>query len=322
MLIFQFIPLRNPKTTGRLLVSFQDARKVAVLDLEDSFWVPGNPEKGQEFKKRAREKIRLFCSEAGDRYKGIRLGVRVNPVGSDCFRLDLDVLKMLKDSLSLEFLILPKVEERRELKTCRAALAAAGFPELEIIPILESRAAFDRMDQILNACRSAGVERVLYGHYDYSLDAGHWPISGPAGFEYWEIIGWFLRKTEAAGLSYVHPPVADLNDVSGLRNCLGRLRGLALREFAIFSAGPSQTTILEQLSGEARERWESSPPLARGLPSGPEKRLLAGQVKEQFESNKRPEFSFAADARTGRFIAPHVYIAALNYLEAGETDHV
>jgi hypothetical protein len=41
-------------------------------------------------------------------------------------------------------------------------------------------------------------------------------------------------------------------------------------------------------------------------------------VKELFESNKRPEFSFAVDARTGRFISPHEYLAALKYLWARE----
>lgn len=109
--IFQFIPLRSTKTTGRLLSPFQNTRHVAVFDLEDSFWVPGIPQQRQELKIRAREQINRFCAEAADRHRGVRFGVRINPVASDCFRLDLDVVKVLRESLALEFLILPKVEK-------------------------------------------------------------------------------------------------------------------------------------------------------------------------------------------------------------------
>lgn len=82
MLIFQFIPLRNPKTTGRLLEPFPDARKVEEFDLEDSFWVFGSPERGQELK-RAREQFRVSSEEAGSHFKGSHLRLRENPVGSD-----------------------------------------------------------------------------------------------------------------------------------------------------------------------------------------------------------------------------------------------
>jgi len=33
-----------------------------------------------------------------------------------------------------------------------------------------------------------------------------------------------------------------------------------------------------------------------------------------FEGNNRQEHSFSADARSGRFISPHEYLAAVNYL--------
>lgn len=109
--IFQFIPLRSTKTTGWLLSPFQNTRHVAAFDLEDSYWVPGISQQSQELKIRAREHIIRFCAEAADRHRGVRVGVRVNPAGSDCFRLDLDVVKVLRESLALEFLILPKVEK-------------------------------------------------------------------------------------------------------------------------------------------------------------------------------------------------------------------
>jgi citrate lyase beta subunit len=322
MQILQFIPLRNPKTTGRLIAPFRNTGNVAVFDLEDSFWVPGSPLETGELKQRARAQVTCFCAETESHHEGVRFGVRVNPAETDCFRLDLEVVKVLRDSVGLQLLILPKVESAGELETCRAALATAGIQDVEIIPILESRVAFDRIDLILAACRPAAVRRVLYGHHDYSLDAGHWPVSGADSFEYWELIGFILEKIEEAGLNYIHPPVPDLNGVDRLRDCLERLRALACRDLSIFSAGPSQTSVLVSLLQEASTKFRVLPPLPKCLLTEPEKRRLAGELKDLFESNKRPDFSFAADARTGRFISPHEYLRALQYLGASERGHL
>ena len=231
------------------------------------------------------------------------------------------MVKAVRDSVRLQFLILPKVESGRELETCRAALVKAGFPEVEIIPIIESRAAFDRIDRILAASGESGIRSVIYGHHDYSLDAGHWPVSGAETLEYWEIVGFILRKIEEAGLNYIHPPVSDLNGVARLRDCLGRLRALASRELSILSAGPSQTSVIASLLLESATESGVLPPLQKCQLTGLEKKRLAGEVKDLFESNKRSEFSFAADARTGRFISPHEYLAALQYLGACERSH-
>jgi citrate lyase beta subunit len=314
MQVIQFIPLKNTRTTARLLEPFRNKGNVAIFDLEDSFWVPESPQQSQELKVGAREQIIRFCAEAGSRYDGVSFGVRVNPVGSDCFPLDLEVVEVLQYSVGLHYLILPKVEGAGELEACRAGLAAAGIPDVEIIPILESRAALDQIDPILAACGPVGVRRVLYGHHDYSLDAGHWPVSGPESFEYWEIVGFIIRKVEEAGFNYLHPPVADLNGVDRLRDCLKRLRALACRELGIVSAGPSQTSVLASLLQEASTVGGALPPLQKRVLGEPEKTRLAGEVKHLFESNKRPGLSFAADARTGRFISPHEYLAAMKYL--------
>jgi citrate lyase beta subunit len=297
-----------------LIAPLRKTGNVAVFDIEDSFWVPGSPLETQKLKSLAREQVKRFCAETESSAEGARFGIRVNPAGSDCFTLDLEVVKTLWDSVGLQFLILPKVESPGELETCRAALAKAGTSDVEIIPIIESRVAFDQIDRILAACRPAGVRRVLYGHHDYSLDAGHWPVSGADTFEYWEIIGFILRKIEAAGLNYIHPPVPDMKGVVLLRDCLNRLWALASRDISILSAGPSQTSILVSLFQESTIKGGDLPPLPKCLLTEPEKRQIASELKDLFESNKRPEFSFAADARSGRFISPHEYLAALNYL--------
>ncbi len=316
--IFQFIPLRRPKTTGRLLKPFRNTENVAVFDLEDSFWVPESTQRSQELKARARQEIVRFCLDAGDHHGGIRFGVRVNPIGSDCFRSDLEVVKVLRESLTLDFLILPKVERGREVEICQTALWQKGIPELEVVPIIETRGAFDVLDHALVAFRKAGVRSVMYGHHDYSLDAGHWPVSRADSIEYWEIVGSVLGRIENAGLNYIHPPIPDLNDASLLRASLARLLSVASRELAILSAGPSQSAVLSSLLRESSTAGEMMPLRRNALLPESEKLRLAHQVKELFESNKRPEFSFAVDARTGRFISPHEYLAALKYLWARE----
>jgi citrate lyase beta subunit len=322
MQIFQLIPLRKPKTIGRLISPFRNTGNVAVFDLEDSFWVPGSPRESGEMKSRAREQATRFCVEKESHQEGLRFGVRVNPAGTDCFYLDLEVVKALRDSVGLQVLILPKVESAGELESCRAALAKAGIPDVEVIPIVESRVAFDQIDLILAACLPAGVRRVIYGHHDYSLDAGHWPVSRTDSFEYWELVGFILGKIEEAGLNYIHPPVPDLTGVTRLRDCLNRLRALASRDLSILSAGPSQTSILVSLLQEASTTCGVFPSLQKCLLTEKEKRRLASELKDLFESNKRPEFSFAADARTGKFISPHEYLGALQYLGASEGPHL
>jgi hypothetical protein len=45
-----------------------------------------------------------------------------------------------------------------------------------------------------------------------------------------------------------------------------------------------------------------------------EKKRLAEETCSLFEINNRQEHAFSADARSGRFISPHEYLAANYYL--------
>jgi hypothetical protein len=71
------------------------------------------------------------------------------------------------------------------------------------------------------------------------------------------------------------------------------------------------------MSEESSGRAVTPEPVFGRVPLGPEeKKQLAEEICTLFEENNRQEHSFSADARTGRFISPHEYLAAVRYLRS------
>jgi citrate lyase beta subunit len=290
---------------------------MAVLDLEDGYLDVRDPGKTSERRVSGRKQLLELCANAKGRTNGRPVALRVNVAGSEDFQRDLSVVRAVSDTFGLAAVMLPKVESAEQVRRAYADLSSEGVDFGGLVPMIETRKGMDRIDEIVAAAVELGAPAVVYGHHDYWLDAGAWPFPGPRDKSYWEPVERVAQPALAAGLRYIHPPEAELRDEALLAGMVGRLRKVCGDQFDIMSAGMSQTSLLLRLIKEA------SLSKLRGKSSSEERALdpaertrLAEETCDLFEGNNRQEHSFSADARSGRFISPHEYLAALNFLEA------
>jgi hypothetical protein len=184
-----------------------------------------------------------------------------------------------------------------------------------LVPIVETRKGIDRIDQIVASAVEIGSPAIVYGHYDYWLAVGSWPFPGPHEYSYWEPVERIAEPALAAGLRYVHPPEAELRDEALLAGMVARLQNICGDRFDVLSAGMSQTSLLLRLVEGLSSSDSRLEPLSEQPALEPaERKRLAKETCDLFEANNRQEHSFSADARSGRFISPHEYLAALSYL--------
>jgi citrate lyase beta subunit len=315
-LIYQFIPVARVRVMERL-IRWMGPGTMAVLDLEDGYLDVRDLARTSERRAGGREQLLELCASAKGRTNGRAVALRVNVAGSEDFVRDLRVVRAVAETFGLGVVMLPKVESAEQLRRAHADLNAEGVDFGGLVPMVETRKGMDRIDEIIAAAVELGSPAVVYGHHDYWLDAGVWPFPGPREKSYWEPVERVAQPALAAGLRYVHPPEAELRDEVLLAGMMARLRKVCGDRFDIMSAGMSQTSLLLRLIEEASSSEPRSESLAEqsDLELG-EKKRLAEQTCDLFEANNRQEHSFSADARSGRFISPHEYLAAVNYLRS------
>ena len=314
VVIYQFIPVAPGRVMERLIRTMR-AGTMAVLDLEDGYLDVRDPGKTTERRTRGRKQLLELCANAKGRTNGRPVAMRVNVAGSEDFARDLPVVRAASETFGLAAVMLPKVELADQMGRAHSDLSAEGVEFGYLVPMIETRKGMHRIDEIIAAAVELGSPAVVYGHHDYWLDAGAWPFPGPREMSYWEPVERIAQSALAAGLRYVHPPEAELRDEALLAGMVSRLRSICGDRFDILSAGMSQTSLLLRLVEEASSSEPKSESLAeQSVFDSVEQQRLAEETCALFEGNNRQEHSFSADARSGRFISPHEYLAAVNYL--------
>lgn len=315
-MILQFIPSRPASVMDRLIRSLAGTGVLAVLDLEDGQWDLADPRQTPALKQQARERLLDWSASGQDGRPPVPPpALRLNPFGSAEFARDLPVARELAATRGLAMILLPKVDRADTPGHCRQALAGHGLPPCDLVPLVESRAGRERLPEIAAATREAGGSAVVYGHYDYSLEAGHWPLWSDKDAPFWEFVAGFAATVEAAGLRYIHPPPPTLHDAPRLATLFQRLQQCCRREFGLFSAGLSQTPLLRQLAARPPE---TAPPPTLPAPTPlpqAEKRRLAETTVALFLQHRHSGLSFSSDPQKHRFIPPHEYLAARRFLE-------
>jgi citrate lyase beta subunit len=311
--IYQFIPVAPVRVMERLIRSMVPGT-MAVLDLEDGYLDVRDRGKTGGRRARGRQQLLELCANANGRTNGRPVAMRVNVAGSEDFVRDLPVVHAASETFGLAAVMVPKVEAADQLRSAYADLSAEGVDFGGLVPIVETRKGMDQIDEIVAVAIELDSPAVVYGHHDYWLHAGAWPFPTPREKSYWEPVERVTTLALAAGLQYVHPPEAELRNEALLVDMVERLHGLCGERFDLFSAGMSQTPILRRLMANASS-GENLSTLSEPCASEPaEKERLAEQTRALFEENNRPEHAFSADARSGRFISPHEYLAAKKYL--------
>jgi citrate lyase beta subunit len=313
-MIYQFIPNAPVRVMERLIRSIAPGA-TAILDLEDGYLDVRDPGRTSERREGGRKHLLELCERSRGRTNGRPVAMRINAAGTEDFVRDLQVLRTVADTFGLAAVMLPKVGSGEEYRDALAALEDCRVACGGLVPMVETEEGLHRVDEIVAEAVAVGATALVYGHHDYCLDVGCWPFPGPAEQAYWEPVKRVAQAAMDAGLRYVHPPEVSLRDEALLGRMISKLRGICGDRFDVLSAGMSQTAILIRMSEESSGSAATPEAVLGCSPLGPyEKKQLAEETCALFEENNRQEHSFSADARTGRFISPHEYLAAVKYL--------
>jgi len=144
---YLFVPGNEKKKIMKALDSKAD---VIIIDLEDA--VP--PEE--------KESARLTISEVLNQYSKQRnVSIRINEVNSLHWQEDLRLLSLS----NVDKLVVPKVEEARDLIVIDEYLHSVDLKNYKLIPIIESAKGVMNLSPILQASRN--IERLAFGSLDY-----------------------------------------------------------------------------------------------------------------------------------------------------------
>jgi citrate lyase beta subunit len=245
MKTFLFLAMQQPEPTARLIRASARVSATVLLDLEDALWDVTDEARTSALKAAGREDLVTLARAHPDFFERRPIGVRINRVSGPEAERDFEALGRASRFVEFECLVLPKLETERDLTDCRAAIRTHKVACRSIVPIVETRRAMANLRELLAAVRRAGIEWVVYGHYDLGLDSGWWPFSEHNEPAFWDRAEPVIADIEAAGLGYVHPPYFHIHDDAGLALILERLRRVCRREFGILTIGLRQASLAD-----------------------------------------------------------------------------
>ena len=304
------LAIQKPAVTARMIRQVAGLETVVVLDLEDSLWDVADPERTSQLKAGARKDLVELAKTHPEIFLQNKIGARINKATTPEFTADLTALSEIARILPLSIVVPTKVESAQELQQCRQALDNYGVNYQAIVPIVETSEGVANLPEIASAAAQLGIPAIVFGHYDYSLSAGHWPFLEFNETGYWEIAGRFIDQVERAGLGYVQAPLFSMYNDALFLGVLGQMNKRCRIPFGMLTFGPRQTKLCADL---AAGRIHAEPAHLREMKEStePERIQLAREVQQVYESHRKEGKSFAVDPRSGRFIAPHQYAAAL-----------
>lgn len=174
---------------------------MVVLDCEDSVPV-GEKERARTLANEAIEKGSWSAKE---------VGIRINGLDTEFWRED--VQKAAASSVS--FVLVPKVEEPRDVETVENAIRSAAAKKVpNMIVMTESPRGLVNLDKILTG--SHLVTAVLFGAEDYSLSLGGGVLVRPE-FSTLYAKSHVVAISRAFGIDALAPAFVNLNDPEGLR---------------------------------------------------------------------------------------------------------
>jgi citrate lyase beta subunit len=317
MKILQFTSMQDPQATARLVRATRRTAATVVLDLEDSLWDVLDETRTPALKAAGRDDLVTLAQAHHALFAEQRIGVRVNRLAGPYAALDFEALGRASKYVEFECVIPTKVESAAAIRENIAGLRAAGVAYRGLVPIVETRRGLANLDEILEAARGAGVEWLVYGLYDLSLDSGWWPFPRPSEPLYWEMVEPLIPRWEAAGLGFVQPPYFQTHDGAGMAAILERLARACTREFGLLTVGLRQTEVVLRLSGKTPSDDDDGG-ASRGADIIESADLAPGDyaryVVETFLAERRHSAGVALDPKSGEFISPHVFLAARDYL--------
>jgi citrate lyase beta subunit len=319
MRIFQFLAVQPPEPAARLIRASARSSSTVVLDLEDALWDVADEARTRSLKADGRANLVGLARSHPELFASQPIGIRVNRVGGPESESDFEALGEASRFVEFECVVVPKLDTGGDLESCAASIEVHGVACRSVVPILETRRAVANVDGLLVAARRAGVDWIVYGHYDYALDCGWWPIPEHTEPAFWDRVVPLVERLEGAGLGYVHPPYFHTHDDAGMARILDRLGRTCRREFGILTVDLHQTSVVNRIRSDSIAPAPEPASTAALLPPAESPLAMAHRIVNEYRANYRPGNGFTLDSRSGEFIPPHEYLAACAYI--GQVEH-
>jgi len=302
----QYISIQRAPLLVRLLQKTLRQESMIIFDLEDTL-SDLDVKKAKRIKAWGRSELAIFACSYPDFFKSKKVGIRVNRLKSGEFERDLETIAKISKIWDLDCIVGPKIESAEDIQECLYYLKNKEVKYKTFIPIIETVIGMSHLSTVVS---HESVVGATYGHYDHSLDSGHWPFFEQDQAEFWQIASLFIQKVEGVGVRYIHPPISYFCNEALTSQVWLRLQSRCRLPFGIITVNSAQTELFNRLKNSALQIKENE--LRSTSYSLQDKIDWAFYVKTICSMKKR---NFGFDPKTDKFFSPHEYIAALQFLE-------
>ena len=305
--IIQYLPLTRPKAVKLFLKRLDNANVMSILDLEDSAQDPFSNHETIKLKANARPGLDMISKQVHHSISS-RLYIRINSVDSPYYDDDIQsVINAYENGLNITGVFVPKVENYSCIKDLHQQLSLIN-KNVEIVPMIETTRGMANLHDMLKNDKEANLfTRIHYGHFDYCLDAEIWPFKDPYHSDFWEIIKPIAQLLLNYNKTYIHTPFPFPADEDLFWSSSFYLQALF----------PSLDLWICTLNSElsiSKQPVDCNP--LKIIKPNTSKSYLIKEAKKicyNFLDGRANKRSFAVSG--ARFIPPHQYFAAKNYLK-------
>lgn len=307
--IFQYVPMSKPKALSKMLPKIINSGARIVLDLEDSVQDTLNPENTTKLKKDARDSVIVLLDELFKKNIEIEncIYIRINSFESGELEEDIKIVKNILKDIKNIGLFVPMINSIEDI--CRIKnLLLDDFHKIKLIPIIETVSGYENLQEILNNTKTLNIEYIHYGHYDYSLDSKQWPFVEQNESSFWDFIEQIVDIVEKSDTKYMHTPFGNLTEETLYKSIIKRLIKVCKSDFAITALNYNQVLFAQDIKNSLDLVCEQTK-------NNIDKTKLAHEVIDIFENNQCSKRSFSVDIKKAKFLTPHEYKMAKQYLK-------
>jgi citrate lyase beta subunit len=306
--IIQYLPLTRPRASHRYVHKLAKMNVMSILDLEDSAQNPFNLEETRTLKQSARDGL-VFISKNCKWENLPQVFVRINSLDTEYFEEDIKtVIAAVKNKMPIQGIFFPKVESYAQIEKLHSCFKNLDTP-LEIVPMVETNNGLLNLPQLLEDDKNKKLfSRIHYGHFDYCLDAKVWPFSAPNYKTFWDNVKYIVMLLEKHNKGYIHTPFPFLYDTELFWQATDYLSTLT-DKIELWSC-----TLNSELSLSSRPENLKELEIINPKMFDEGKISEAQEVCKAFLDGRANDRSFGVSKT--RFIPPHQYFAAQNYLRS------
>jgi len=307
--LIQYLPLSHPKATMRMVRKLANNGIKAILDLEDSVQDPFDSKITKELKLAARKNfLDLISNEAfNEKVFHEEIFLRINSIDSEYFDADIEtVLEICKTKFPLAGIFLPMVEEYSQIVRLHDILGSTNL-QIQIVPMIETSLGMKNLSDILEQDQKNTIfKHVHFGLFDYALDSNLWPFPDPDHKKFWDIVLNISKLVIDYKKIYIHTPFPFMTDSDLFWRATHHLED-TFPNHEVWSC-----TLNSELS-LSNDHEISELDISDKEFSSKDLIDHAELIKNDFLNGRANKRSFSVGS--SRFIPPHQYFSALNYLK-------